>query len=136
MPPKYFTLADANRTLPLVKRIVADVTALHPKWRDLVYRYELIAAQAKPEWGESEEQLALRNQIEDVARQMNDYLRELEEIGCVFKGFEEGLVDFHGTLDGRDMLWCWKQGEQEITHWHEVEAGYAGRQPIPEVVRK
>lgn len=136
MPPKYFTLSEANRTLPLVKRIVADVTALHPKWRDLVYRYELIAAQAKPEWGESEEQLALRNQIEDVARQMNDYLRELEEIGCVFKGFEEGLVDFHGTLDGRDMLWCWKQGEQEITHWHEVEAGYAGRQPIPEVVRK
>lgn len=136
MPPKYFTLSEANRTLPLVKRIVADVTALHPKWRDLVYRYELIAARAKPEWGESEEQLALRNQIEDVARQMNDYLRELEEIGCVFKGFEEGLVDFHGTLDGRDMLWCWKQGEQEITHWHEVEAGYAGRQPIPEVVRK
>lgn len=136
MPPKYFTLSEANRTLPLVKRIVADVTALHPKWRDLVYRYELIAARAKPEWGESEEQLALRSQIEDVARQMNDYLRELEEIGCVFKGFEEGLVDFHGTLDGRDMLWCWKQGEQEITHWHEVEAGYAGRQPIPEVVRK
>lgn len=136
MPPKYFTLSEANRTLPLVKRIVADVTALHPKWRDLVYRYELIAARAKPEWGESEEQLALRNQIEDVARQMNDYLRELEEIGCVFKGFEEGLVDFHGTLDGRDMLWCWKQGEQEITHWHEVEAGYAGRQPIPEVVRR
>lgn len=136
MPPKYFTLSEANRTLPLVKRIVADVTALHPKWRDLVYRYELIAARARPEWGESEEQLALRNQIEDVARQMNDYLRELEEIGCVFKGFEEGLVDFHGTLDGRDMLWCWKQGEQEITHWHEVEAGYAGRQPIPEVVRK
>lgn len=136
MPPKYFTLSEANRTLPLVKRIVADVTALHPKWRDLVYRYELIAARARPEWGESEEQLALRSQIEDVARQMNDYLRELEEIGCVFKGFEEGLVDFHGTLDGRDMLWCWKQGEQEITHWHEVEAGYAGRQPIPEVVRK
>lgn len=136
MPPKYFTLSEANRTLPLVKRIVADVTALHPKWRDLVYRYELIAARAKPEWGESEEQLALRSQIEDVARQMNDYLRELEEIGCVFKGFEEGLVDFHGTLDGRDMLWCWKQGEQEITHWHEVEAGYAGRQPIPEVVRR
>lgn len=136
MPPKYFTLSEANRTLPLVKRIVADVTALHPKWRDLVYRYELIAARAKPEWGESEEQLALRSQIEDVARQMNDYLRELEEIGCVFKGFEEGLVDFHGKLDGRDMLWCWKQGEQEITHWHEVEAGYAGRQPIPEVVRR
>ena len=47
MPRKYFTLSEANRTLPLVKRIVSDITALHPKWRDLVYKYELAAAQVE-----------------------------------------------------------------------------------------
>ena len=52
MPRKYFTLAEANRTLPLVKRIVADLVTLHPEWRDLVSKYELVAAQARPEWGE------------------------------------------------------------------------------------
>jgi hypothetical protein len=132
---KYFTLSEANRTLPLVKRIVSDITALYPQWRDLVYRYEYVAAQARPDWGESAEQLALHSEIEGVARDINQYLEELEQIGCVFKGFEQGLVDFYAKLDGRDVFWCWKVGEDRIDHWHDVDAGYAGRQPVPEVVR-
>ena len=135
MPRKYFSLAAANRTLPLVKRIVGDITALHPKWRDLVYRYEFAAAQARPDWGESTEQLELRGQIESVAREINGYMEELEEVGCVFKGFEHGLVDFYGKLDERDVFWCWKVGEDRIEHWHDLEAGFAGRQPVPEVIQ-
>ena len=134
MPHKYFTLDQANRTLPLVRRIVADITALYPAWRDLVYRYELASAQARPEQGESPEQLAVRAEIDGVARRINGYLQELEQIGCVFKGFEAGLVDFYGKLDGRDIFWCWKQGEDRIDHWHDLESGFAGRQPIPAVV--
>ena len=131
MPTKYFSLAEANRTLPLVRRIVSDITALYPKWRDLVYRYEFAAAQARPEWGESAEQQSLLLSIEEVAREINSYLEELEQVGCVFKGFEQGLVDFRGKLDGRDVFWCWKVGEERIDHWHDLESGYAGRQPIP-----
>ncbi len=134
MPRKYFTLAEANRTLPLVKRIVADLMALHPQWRDLVAKYEIVAAQARPEWGESTEQLSLRARIDEVAGRINEYLLELEQIGCVFKGFDLGLVDFHGKLDGREIFWCWKQGEEKLEHWHSLVAGYTGRQPIPEVV--
>ena len=136
MPRKYFTFAEANKTLPLVKRIVSDIVVLHPRWRDLVSRYELLAAQSKPEWGESAEQLDVHHQIENVARDINGYLQELEQIGCVFKGFDEGLVDFYGKLDGRDIFWCWKRGEDRIEHWHELDAGYQGRQPVPEVVRE
>ena len=132
---KYFTLPEANRTLPLVKRIVADITALYPEWRSLVSQYEVVAAQARPEWGESPEQVRLRTEIESVAKRIQEFLLELEQIGCVFKGFDDGLVDFHGKLDDRDIFWCWKQGEDEIGHWHDLEAGFAGRQPIPEVVK-
>jgi hypothetical protein len=131
---RLFTLADANRTLPLVKRIVQDILATYPAWNDLVAKYELIAAQSRPEWGESQEQLALKHEIDAVAGKINDYLKELEQIGCEFKGFDEGLVDFHGRLDGREILWCWKVGEERISHWHDLDAGFAGRQPIPEVV--
>jgi len=130
VPPKSFTLSQANATLPLVRRIVADITTLFPEWTDLVQRYELIAAPARPEKGESAEQVELRERIEGVARRINEFLRELEQVGCVFKGFNEGLVDFHGQLDGREILWCWKQGEERIEHWHEVEAGYGGRQRV------
>ncbi|MGH7673039.1 MAG: DUF2203 domain-containing protein [Gemmatimonadales bacterium] len=134
MPPRFFSLAEANRTLPLVRRVVEDITALYPVWRDLVSKYELIAVQARPDWGESREQLDLKSQIDDAARKINGYLQELEQIGCEFKGFDEGLVDFHGKLEGREILWCWKLGEERIAHWHELDTGFAGRQPIPEVV--
>ena len=132
--PKYFTVAEANRTLPLVRRIVGDITALYPRWRDLVSKYELVAAQARPEWGESAEQLDLRRQIDALAWDIQRYLHELEGVGCVFKGFEDGLVDFYGRIEERDVCWCWKQGEEKIEHWHELEAGFAGRQPLPELV--
>lgn len=134
MAPKLFSLAEANRTLPLVRRIVEDVAAAYPVWKDLVSRYELIAAGARPDWGESQEQLDLKAEIDAVAVKINAFLQELEQVGCEFKGFEEGLVDFHGRLEGREILWCWKLGEERIAHWHELEAGFAGRQPIPEVV--
>jgi len=131
---RLFTLAEANRTLPLVRRVVEDILAAYPAWKDLVARYELIAAQARPEWGESQEQLSLKHEIDTVAAKINDYLKELEQIGCEFKGFDEGLVDFHGRLAQREILWCWKVGEERISHWHDLDAGFAGRQPIPEVV--
>jgi hypothetical protein len=134
MAHKFFTLAEANRTLPLVRRIVQDIMTVYPEWKDLVGRYELVAAQAKPEWGESPEQLGLKNQIDTVAGKINSYLKELEQIGCEFKGFDEGLVDFHGRLDEREILWCWRLGEDRISHFHDLEAGFAGRQPIPAVV--
>jgi hypothetical protein len=132
---RFFTLAEANRTLPLVRRIVEDIASYYPGWKDLVAQYELIAAQARPEWGESPEQLSIKAQIDDVARKINECLVELEQVGCEFKG-EEGLVDFHGKLEGREIFWCWKLGEDRITHWHELDAGFKGRQPIPEVVSR
>ena len=134
MARKYFTLSEANRTLPLVRRIVADITGLYPKWRELVYRYEYAAAQSRPEQGESPEQLELHRQIEQVAREINEYLEELEQIGCIFKGFEQGLVDFYTMLEGREVFWCWKVGEERIEHWHELEDGFEGRQRVPETI--
>ncbi|HEY6091300.1 MAG TPA: DUF2203 domain-containing protein [Gemmatimonadales bacterium] len=134
MAAKIFTLPEANRTLPLVKRIVADILQVYPQWKDLVAQYELIAAQARPEWGESQQQLDLKGQIDVLATKINGFLGELGQIGCEFKDFDKGLVDFHGRLDEREMLWCWKYGEERITFWHELEAGFSGRQPLPEVL--
>ena len=136
MAHKFFTLAEANRTLPLVRRVVQDIMAAYPHWKDLVDRYGLIASQARPEWCESQEQLNLKAEIDTVAVKINGYLGELEQIGCEFKGFDKGLVDFHGRLDEREILWCWKLGEDRITHWHELEAGFDGRQPLPEVLSR
>ena len=60
--------------------------------------------------------------------------RGIEQVGCVFKGFEEGLVDFYSLREDRLVFLCWRYGEERITHWHEIEAGFAGRQPVDDAM--
>jgi hypothetical protein len=130
-----FTVEKANRALPLVRRIVADITAEHPRWRELVARYELAAGGARADQGESNEMVALRHEVDRIAALIAGYVAELEQIGVTIKGFDDGLVDFYGHYEGRLVCLCWKEGEDAVSHWHELEAGFAGRQPItPEFI--
>jgi hypothetical protein len=91
---KLFTLQEAERTLPLVRRIVSDLTVEYPAWRAAVGRFELLTGGARADWGETHELVAARDEVTRHADRINRYLQELEGIGCVFKGFEGGLVDF------------------------------------------
>lgn len=130
---KYFTIEQANRTLPFVRRVVQDIVADYRDWKELVSRYELLSAPSRDE--ESPEQLAIRNDIERLAERISGYIDELSSIGCLFKGFEDGLVDFYGRRDGRDIFLCWRLGEPAVIYWHELDAGFAGRQPVlPEMI--
>ncbi|GBD32106.1 MAG: hypothetical protein KatS3mg081_2177 [Gemmatimonadales bacterium] len=130
MSRKYFTVEEANRTLPLVRRVVGDIVDEYRRWRENVYRYELIAATRAPGQPETDEQVALRRLVDQSAHKINGYMEELALVGCLFKGFEEGLVDFYSKLEGRDVFLCWKLGEPEVSYWHELDAGYAGRRPL------
>jgi len=133
---QYFTLEEARKTLPYVRRVVSDIVAVYRRWKDGVRRYEVIAASSRSDRGEADEQIELRDEVEGFARQISAYLEELSNVGCVLKGFDDGLVDFHSRLDGRDILLCWRLGEEDITHWHELDAGFAGRQElVPELVQ-
>lgn len=125
-----FTVDKANSALPLVRRIVDDIAADHPRWRDLVARYELASAATRPDQGESTEMLALRREIDRYAARISGYVAELDQIGVAMKGFDEGLVDFFGSFEGRLVCLCWRRGEPAVAHWHELDAGFAGRKPI------
>ena len=127
---KFFTVDQANNTLPLVRRIVADILRDYEIWRDRMRSYEILSAGETSEGDESPEQISLREEIDRAAHRISRYMEELKQIGCVFKGFEVGLVDFYAKKDGRDVLLCWKYGEDAVEHWHELDAGFAGRQPI------
>jgi hypothetical protein len=112
---RYFTLEEANSAIPYISRIVEDIVAEYEKWRDCIFRYEVIAAKS-------------------TAESESTYIDELSKVGCIFKGFDGGLVDFRSQLEGRDVFLCWKLGEPEIQHWHELDSGFAGRQPmVPEL---
>lgn len=127
---KIFSVEEAERTLPLLRRILSDLKVEYEVWRIAVASYEVFAAESRADTGETDDLVRTRSDVTAAAARINTYLLELEAIGCQFKGFEEGLVDFYALRDDRLVLLCWKLGEAHITHWHEVDAGVAGRQPI------
>ena len=128
--PRLFTREEAERTLPLVRRIVRDLMLEHPAWRRAVARYEVLAGTARPGAEEPAELVAAQHDVEAHASRIEGYLGELQQVGCVFKGFDDGLVDFYSLREDRLVFLCWRYGEERITHWHELEAGAAGRQPL------
>jgi len=50
---------------------------------------------------------------------------------CELTDIDQGLIDFRAEMDGREVYLCWKLGEERIDWWHELDAGFAGRQPLP-----
>ncbi len=65
-----------------------------------------------------------------VVGRLRDLLREVSELGVEVKA-ADGLVDFRSKLHGRTVYLCWKYGEERVAFWHELEQGFAGRQPLP-----
>jgi hypothetical protein len=127
---RIFTLEEAERTLPLLRRILTDLRTEYRVWQEALGDYELLTGGVKAEQGETDDLLAARRAVTDSADRISAYLGEIEAIGCLFKGFDAGLVDFYTLREDRLVFLCWRVDEDHITHWHDVEAGYAGRQPV------
>ena len=68
--------------------------------------------------------------VHRLASDIEHYIAELNELGVICKGMDTGLVDFRGELDGREVFYCWKLGEPSVQYWHEVDAGFVGRQRL------
>jgi len=123
---KVFTLAEANRSLVLVSRIVQDLVHKYRRFMDLRdARYELSALA-----GNSEALERVDREAGLLRRELAKLDEELQRIGCVLKDWVEGLVDFPAQYQGRPVWLCWRLGEPEVAHWHELQAGFAGRQPV------
>lgn len=63
-------------------------------------------------------------------RQAQQTVEELHALGCEVKDLEMGLVDFRSLREGREVYLCWHVGEETISYWHELDAGFGGRQPL------
>ena len=145
-----FTVEQANRTLPLVRRIVEDIVREHRRWQEKILELELVAsttaaANVAPAGGAApqappappdERVAAIERDAMAIARDIDAFERELEELGIALKDRRLGLIDFPGEIDGRKVWLCWRLGEPSVQHWHDLDAGYAGRQPLPAAALK
>lgn len=126
---KVFTLEDANRTLPLVSKIMADVVEQDKKVCMLEEQCQAPGPLAAKQNAE-----AMREQYVAELDKLCQLRDELSAIGCQLKDWRRGIVDFLAIYQGRLVELCWRFGEEKIEHWHEVDAGYRGRQPINETL--
>jgi hypothetical protein len=126
--PRFFTVEEANRTLPLVSRIVRDIVDGYPQFQRERESYHALDLAPGAELQRRLE--SLTEAIDDYGDRLRSLLRELDQVGCVVKDYQEGLVDFHSLYHGHPIALCWKLDEERVENWHELDSGFAGRQPI------
>lgn len=109
---------------------MSDVVRDYWRWQDKVREFEEAAANRV--LGETNDDAdRLEWEAQQLAQDIDGYIGEIRQLGVQMKGFDTGLVDFPGQIDGRPVLLCWQLGEESVQYWHEEDAGFAGRQPLP-----
>jgi hypothetical protein len=126
---KLFTVAEANATLPLVRSIVRDITILAGEMRDRFERMQQLRQAGKAARREQANQLEA--ELDRNQERMEELETELRDLGVELKDYFIGLIDFRGWMNDHEVYLCWKLDEPEVGHWHELDAGFAGRQKLP-----
>ena len=125
MPSRYFTVEEANAALTTLRPIVATMLAA---------RERIVAAQ--PELWPVLEKAAGNGGSDKASAVLLDFealrksVKAIEGLGIELKDINTGLVDFLSERDGRDVYLCWKYDEPRVAFWHDLEAGFQGRQPL------
>ncbi|HEY5730074.1 MAG TPA: DUF2203 domain-containing protein [Anaerolineales bacterium] len=123
--PQFFTLNEANKALQIIRPIMDDVQTIRQK----------ILANQPDAWPAIEKSAGnggnktMSRLVEDFER-LDALIHKVLGTGAQIKDINIGLLDFSAIRDGREVYLCWKYGEDDIAFWHEIDAGYAGRQPI------
>jgi len=131
MHEKTFTVGEARAAIPHLRDKLATLRAERASLVELHPFIDKARERAEQNGGSPFGELYLTH-----AFSFAEALDEVERTGAIIKDFTAGLVDFPHEHDGRIVYLCWKMGEDELTWWHEIEDGFAGRQPIEDIFEK
>lgn len=138
MDRKAFTVSEANALIPAMEGAFEEIRERRARLEELDERLQLLDIL----WGERLYQ-PMNPDFREFARCRAEIRRTVREIESLVQneilargvrfppgGLERGLLDFPTTLDGRWVYMCWQSGEERLRSWHEVDGGFAGRQPL------
>lgn len=134
-PARTWTLAQANAALPAVRRMLGDVRRARSEVLDAEAQLKdlmIVHGGGVRESGEGhDEWQAFAAQRVAAHRRLHDAVAALRAQGLELKDLEAGLVDFWAEKGTEYVFLCWKEGEDQVTSWHDIDAGFSGRQPVP-----
>lgn len=131
--PPLFTLQSAQELLDsTVRELALRLVRLRVASRDLERRWRRVVIAVASNGGNMRkpEVEALRAELEAIHTRLRELIDEIAGHGVQVKDADRGLLDFPADRDGRVVLLCWMVGEERIAHWHTVEDGFAGREPL------
>ena len=130
-----FSLDEANALIPRLELIMERMQRRGIELREAI---ETLAREGGEQMSNIEvsDLLERRPELQGLVEELEELIGEIEACGGQFKGLELGLVDFPSEIEGQIGLLCWQYGEKEITHWHPLETGFDGRQPLPATARR
>jgi hypothetical protein len=122
---RYFTLAEARAALPRVKTLMQMVQTARQEILRLRPEVWPVLRKAAANGGSREAgELLVHFQRLEIG------VKGIISMGITVKDVDEGLIDFLGKRNGRDIYLCWKHGEVDIEYWHDLDTGFAGRRMI------
>jgi hypothetical protein len=128
---KHYTVDEANAMLPLLRSILRDITELACGLREREERLRRVRVPAgAAHLAYTEELEQVNADFERDQERLGEYIDELKKLRVELKDPFVGLIDFPCLLDGREVYLCWRLGEPEVAHWHELDKGFAGRKRI------
>ena len=129
--PRYFTRSEAQALLPLLSSVLAEIQEQKRLFDNARAGSQSLTSTATGNGHVAEEQAwDFQEEMRRTADRLNELVQQVTGLGAELKDAELGLVDFHTIREGRDVYLCWRLGEREIAYWHELDTGYAGRQPL------
>ena len=139
--PRYYTVEEANAMVGRLRDLFGLVIQLRGQLGALYQRLDTAGHPPRDEDMDDDLEQPQASLPPDVVRDqawfrglvetLREKLEEIQACGCVIKDVEAGLVDWLARHEGRDVYLCWKLGEPAVTHYHDLDAGFAGRRPLP-----
>jgi hypothetical protein len=121
---RHFSRAEANTLLPQLTELLSRLRDAKEQLTDEEAHEAL--AEAAPANGGGDE----GRQVGVAFLEVRRLLETIERSGIVLRDIDRGLVDFPAVIDGREVYLCWELGEDEVGFWHDMDAGYVGREPL------
>jgi hypothetical protein len=131
--PRYFTLAEARQYLPAVGSVIREGIAARKTLATAEHDHHQMVERIMFSGGmavDCQAAFQTREKRESSSAKLKQMLENFEEIGCVVKDLDTGLIDFPALYHGKEVYLCWRLGEPDISFWHPVDEGFAGRRPI------
>ena len=131
--PKRFTLAQAQSLIPRVDRLLREAMALKSGFVEAERALQSGSERIMLMGGmivDRDQFLQAKNRRESEGERLRNAVEQLQNLGCLVKDLDAGLVDFPTLFRGQEVYLCWKLGEPSIKFWHDADQGFRGRKAI------